>query len=217
MTQRIFTSEITSVDVAISNIDNRKYAIKKYNKDKLNHTTAHAMINEIKIHRKLDHQKIVKIYRIYEDESFISLVLEYAERDLLYYIKKKRKFTEETVKKFARQMLDVLRYLNRNNVIHRDIKPENILVFSEDRLDFKICDFGIACESSQNETLICGSPGYIAPEILRKSRYDAKVDIFSLGIVLYSMLTGNHPLIEATVSETLKANKRCNIVFLHQH
>ncbi|CAG9310529.1 unnamed protein product [Blepharisma stoltei] len=173
------------------------------------------LVNEIEILRTLNHPNIIKLHGIYESEHHVHMVLDYAQGgDLLHRILNKGPLTEENAAKLMRNLLKVLEYLQTKNVVHRDIKLENIL-FVSDNNDYKIklSDFGLACFIDADLTQSCGSPGYVAPEILKRRPYGSKVDIFSAGVVLYILLSGRAPFSGKTQKETLIRNRDCSILF----
>ena len=95
-----------------------------------------------------------------------------------------------------RNILDAMKYLHEQNVVHRDLKPENLILASKDNdYDLKIADFGLASFIKDGEKLKlrCGSPGYVGPELLEENGYNKKVDMFSIGVILYIMLCGSPP------------------------
>ena len=101
-------------------------------------------------------------------------------------------------------------------VVHRDLKPENILLLSQNNdYDFKLADFGLSTkfENENRLNVRCGSPGYVAPEILKDQPYGPKSDIFSLGVTLYIMLSGRAPFKGDTVKNLLISNINCKVVF----
>lgn len=149
----------------------------------------HALINEITILRKISHRNILKLRRVYETEYFVYIVTDYVQGgELFQRIITKGKIAEADTMKFMKNLLESLAYIHSRGVAHRDLKPENILMaIKDDDTDFKIIDFGLAIELDKQDNLKCGSPGYVAPEILRSMDYDEKVDIFSAGIILYIM------------------------------
>jgi len=192
----------------------KKYAIKVICKQKIVQDIQ-PLVREIKIMRKLKHPNIVKLYKVYESISSVYLVLDYVNGgDLYHRIIEKKRFSENSVKQFTQKMLHVLDYLKTNGVIHRDIKLENILLKSnENDYDFKLIDFGLATEVAEHSTTRCGSPGYIAPEILRQESYGIKVDIFSVGIIIYTLLSGKMPFQGLTPQRVLEKNRDCHICF----
>ncbi|OMJ93040.1 hypothetical protein SteCoe_4125 [Stentor coeruleus] len=202
----------------VQDIENyQKYAVKQINKEVVKKSSRgpSAVISEIEIMRKINHPMMIKLYMIYENDDFVSLVLDYVEGgDLFHRIQKKERFSEEVAAIFISNMLEGLRYLHSLNIVHRDLKPENILmVSSEDDSEFKLCDFGLACIAGDDQVLRCGSPGYVAPEILMKKAYNNKVDIFSAGIILYIILSGRAPFYGKTSNEILIKNKECRLQF----
>ncbi|KAI7849581.1 kinase-like domain-containing protein [Circinella umbellata] len=106
------------------------------------------------------------------------------------------KFTEKDAISVVRSILNGLEYLHANNIVHRDMKPENLLFKSDDpSADLAICDFGIAKLNNEESTLgtICGSPGYVAPEVLKRQPYGAPIDIWAVGVITYTLLCGYQP------------------------
>jgi len=197
--------------------DCKKYAIKSIDKREIkgNQENYEALIKEIKIMRKLNHPNIIKLHKIYEDEDNVHLVLDYAKGEDLYTrVLMKDNFTEKDVAKMSQKLLCVLDYLNSQNIVHRDIKLENILMDSyENDYDFKLADFGLATEATGDLKLRCGTPGYIAPEILRRQPYGTKSDLFSVGIIMYILLSGKMPFYSESVKDILVKNTECIINF----
>ncbi|HSV79194.1 MAG TPA: protein kinase [Ramlibacter sp.] len=144
---------------------------------------------------RLTHRNIVSVYQFGEDNDCAYIVMEYvAGRNLRDYIHAPRKLTVPQVLCLMLQLLDGLHYAHERGIVHRDIKPANLLVADDGRL--KITDFGIARTESSNLTRgssIIGSPGYIAPEQYTDRTVDRRADVFSSGVLLYQMLSGNTP------------------------
>ena len=119
------------------------------------------------------------------------MILEFMEgKDLFKMVKNSQRLTEFQINDIFSQILKGLLFLHFNGIIHRDIKPENILFLSNDEHSIvKIADFSLAEEFSPNKKfdVQCGTPGFMAPEILNGKEYDESVDIFSLGITLYML------------------------------
>lgn len=113
--------------------------------------------------------------------------------DLRTYLKKPIK--EKWCQFFFCQLANGLKYLDKYNILHRDIKPKNILLTNKKKV-LKIADFGFAKKQSKNIKLhetICGSPLYMAPEIMENNKYNNQTDLWSIGMILYEMLYGFHP------------------------
>ncbi|CAG9322751.1 unnamed protein product [Blepharisma stoltei] len=210
-----------TVFLALDRETQQKFAVKSVSKDNLlaNKRALPALINEIEIMRVLSHPRLVKLHKIYEDDECVHLILDYMENgDLFGRVTRRGCFPEETALQFIKNLLEVLEYVHSKNIIHRDLKPENILMMDkENDTEFKIADFGLATLSSKDLTLRCGSPGYAAPELLWKNPYGVKVDIFSIGVILYVILTGRAAFYGRNVQEVLLNNRDCNINFYEKH
>ena len=151
---------------------------------------------------KLRHNHVVKIFETIETVQHIIIVMEIcAGGDLLNYVRKRRKLNEPVAKKIFKQILDGLCYIHSKNIAHRDIKLDNILL--DGRGNVKIGDFGVSKQISSNLIMLeqCGTPAYIAPEILRNKGYGLNVDLWSAGVVLYAMLYGTVPFKGASMEE----------------
>lgn len=177
--------------------------------------TLSCFYEELRIHHLLDHDRVVKLLSFYESQEQVHLIFEYAQfGDVFDLIEIEHKFSETEVKEFCKRLLSTLEYIHSQGVIHRDLKPENLVLISNDLCDFKITDFGLACQKSDQEvTLKCGSVGFMAPEMLRGESYNSKVDMFSVGVItflLYSLhrLTGHMPFIGRNDREVLRRNAR---------
>lgn len=168
---------------------------------------------EIFLMNKFNHQNILKLYETIEDDNYIYLILEYCENGDLKNFLNKRPMKEKNVRKFMKQIVSGLQYLNNKNVYHRDLKPQNILLTQD--YTIKISDFGLAktCESNTLLDTICGSPMYMAPEIMKYKKYDTKADLWSLGVIFYQMLTGKTPYTARSHSELMNNIENQDIVF----
>ena len=180
------------------NVTNEEYAQKVLDKKKLIQMYGKADIvkNEVIIHSKLYHENIIRLYNVYEDETSINFIMEYAKDGNLYELmskpENKKGINEQRAFDYFIQMVNAVYYLHQNNIIHRDIKPENILLGKKGLL--KLCDFGWAKELNlEKRSTFCGTVEYMAPEIVGSENYDYGVDIWSLGILLYELLFGHSP------------------------
>jgi len=152
---------------------------------------------EQEIGQELDHPGVVKTFDG-EERSRLYMVIEWVDGQLLRSIlNKERELPIVRAINFALQILDALDAMHKHGVVHRDLKPENIMVDAEDRI--KLIDFGIALrEDARRLTFVdmsptLGTPDYISPEQVKGQRGDQRSDIYSLGVMLYEMLTGDPP------------------------
>ena len=173
------------------------FAIKVINKENIMKQNMLEQIKkEIEIIYKLDHPNIIKLYSHFEDEVDFCLIMEYASKGNLFSaLKKHKKFNQITAKQYMQEIISAVKYLHTNNppIIHRDIKPENILI--DHNGNCKLADFGWACfdDESDNREICCGTPEYLAPEIINRTGHGKSVDIWALGILLFEMLSGRTP------------------------
>lgn len=151
---------------------------------------------EAGIGEKLDHPKVMRVYGG-EKRSRIYMVMEWCEGRLLRKILDEGRISQERAMRIAIGVLDALEYIHAHGVVHRDLKPENIMVDQDDNI--KLIDFGIASDAAArrltyaNFTATLGTPNYISPEQVKGKRGDGRSDIYSVGVILYEMLTGKLP------------------------
>lgn len=165
-----------------------------------NAATTPRIMNEVQIMKDLQHPCIIKMHNIIKNTDALFIFLEVMNGgDLLRRIKSKEKLSEQLSKLYFLQMVCAVKYLHDHNITHRDLKPDNILLEStDDETVICISDFGLS-KLVHNESVmrtLCGTPLYVAPEVLiteGRGSYDRKVDIWSLGVVLYTCLSGTMP------------------------
>lgn len=177
-------------------VNHKKVAIKKINITFNNNLTKDKIESEIKIMKKLDHKHIVKLYdTIYDDFNNVYIIMEYCECGNLGNFLDKKPLKEKYIKHFMKQIASATRYLIKNKILHRDLKPQNIMM--TDPKTIKITDFGFAKIFQSDDDImsqtICGSPIYMAPEIVKRNHYSIKTDLWSIGVILYEMVTGKPP------------------------
>ncbi|KAK2179522.1 hypothetical protein NP493_486g01010 [Ridgeia piscesae] len=162
------------------------------------------MSQEIDIHRKVSHRHIVGFHGFFEDNDNVYILLELCRRrSLMELHKRRRAITEPECRYFVRQVVLACDYLHKNNIIHRDLKLGNL--FLNDDMEIKIGDFGLATRVSFNgerKRTMCGTPNYIAPEVLAKKGHSFEVDSWSLGCIVYTLLLGKPPFETSCLKDT---------------
>ena len=172
------------------------YAMKILSKNqiKIKHQEEHTK-TERDLMVKINNPFIVNIKFAFQDDSKLYIVSDFMQGgDMFYHLHSQKKFEESRAKFYAIELILGLEYLHKNSMIYRDLKPENILMDSKGHL--KISDFGLSkiLDSPDDKAYtLCGTPQYLAPEILKNKGYDKTVDWWSLGCFLYEMLTGFLP------------------------
>ncbi|CAI0469846.1 unnamed protein product [Linum tenue] len=172
-------------------------AVKEIDKKLLSPKVSANLRKEISILSTIHHPNIIRLYEAFETADRIYLILEYCDGgDLAAYIQRHGKVPELVARHFMRQLAAGLQVLQEKHLIHRDLKPQNLLLSSHEETPLlKIGDFGFARSLTHNELAktLCGSPLYMAPEIIQNKKYDAKADLWSVGAILFQLVTGRPP------------------------
>lgn len=168
------------------------------------------LMTEIKIHRSLNHPNVVKFEHFFEDSENVYILLEICQNNSLSeLIRRRKRLTELEVQCYLAQIVEALQYLHGQKVIHRDIKLANLLL--NDKMQVKLADFGLACKleyDGERKSTICGTPNYIAPEIISgASGHSFEVDIWSLGVLAFTMLVGRPPFETSDLKDTYRRIK----------
>lgn len=171
---------------------------------------------EIKILKELTelhHENVVALLDCKETANHVYLVMEYCNGgDLADYLQAKGTLSEDTIRFFLRQMAESMRALYGKGIVHRDLKPQNILLAHAGKpnppphlITLKIADFGFArfLQDGVMAATLCGSPMYMAPEVIMSIQYDAKADLWSLGTIVFQCLVGKAPF-HAQTPQALK-------------
>lgn len=183
--------------------DSKVYAMKILKKaaivarNQVDHTKA-----ERKILQTLQHPFLMTLRYAFQSKEKLYLVLDYFQGgELFFHLKTQRRFTEETARLYIAEIGMAFGHLHENGVIYRDLKPENILL--DDLGHVCLTDFGLAKEVDEDEktTTFCGTPEYLAPEIIQGLGHDKAVDWWSLGILLYELTVGIPPFYSQNVNE----------------
>lgn len=168
------------------------------------------MQREITIHKSVQHHNVVKFLESGEDGEVYFIMLELCNGNtLLNKVKKCQKLEESLVAFYLKQVINAVIYLHEQNIIHRDLKLGNLFLTDDNVV--KVGDFGLACEIGDNKMQfsMCGTPNYMAPEIITKGGYSYEVDIWSIGVLMYVMLVGKTPFQGRYVGETYRNVLNC--------
>uniref|UniRef100_A0A674EXM8 non-specific serine/threonine protein kinase n=1 Tax=Salmo trutta TaxID=8032 RepID=A0A674EXM8_SALTR len=153
--------------------------------------------NEIAVLHKLKHANIVSLEDIFESKTHLYLIMQLVSGGELFdRIVEKGFYTEKDASKLIQQILDAVKYLHDMGIVHRDLKPENLLYDSmEEDSKIMISDFGLSKIEGSGSVMstACGTPGYVAPEVLAQKPYSKAVDCWSIGVIAYILLCGYPP------------------------
>ncbi|KAH8383160.1 hypothetical protein KR009_007104 [Drosophila setifemur] len=181
----------------------REVAIKVIDKTQLNTSARQKLYREVKIMKLLNHPNIVRLFQVIESERTLYLVMEYASRGELFdHLVKNGRMRERDARVIFRQLVSAIQYCHSKFVVHRDLKAENLLL--DQHMNIKIADFGFGNTFDPNAQLetFCGSPPYAAPELFMGRKYAGpEVDAWSLGVVLYTLVSGSLPFDGGTLKE----------------
>ncbi|KAG5653051.1 hypothetical protein H0H81_002568 [Sphagnurus paluster] len=190
--------------VAVKMIQESRHGMRSPGEQQQNRSRSDLFNREISILGQLKHPNICELKEVFfqDNSSDINLVLELVEGgDLLDYILTNNGLSEVRAQHITYQLCDALAYIHSKNVAHRDLKPENVLLTKDDPPIVKVADFGLAkfVDSLTMLRTMCGTPSYLAPEVVRQENnegYDNLVDSWSVGVIVFSMLTNASPFIE---------------------
>eukprot|EP00299_Pterocystis_sp_00344_P012404 c5953_g1_i1.p1 GENE.c5953_g1_i1~~c5953_g1_i1.p1 ORF type:complete len:338 (-),score=73.27 c5953_g1_i1:17-1030(-) len=198
------------VKKAVDPSDNTMWAIKIIQNSVFKKTQKQTE-DEVAVLSQLSHPGIVKIREVVQTDRTYCIVMELLSGgELFERIVDREKYTEADAKHVVRDILEAVAYLHDKGVVHRDLKPENLIfVKPDDDANLKITDFGFATvmAGSRRLTLACGTPDYVAPEIVFGHPYTQSVDMWSLGVIVYILLCGFPPFFaddEAELFEQIK-------------
>ena len=218
ITKELGKGSYATVKLAVNKNNKNKYAIKIYSRESLIDPQKRSTVkNEINILKQLDNINIMKLYEVIDTSKYLYLIMEYINGiSLLETIKhdKNHYFEEKRAIKIFSQVVKGILYCQNKNICHRDIKLENILLIKDDIV--KIIDFGFAVKATKDsyQKLFCGTPSYMAPEIVNKEKYIAQYsDIWSLGVLFFAMLYGRFPFRAKKQEDLFEKINEGNVVF----
>ena len=190
--------KFATVKLGINKKTKEQVAIKIMNKDDMSPFDLEQAKTEIEILKIANHPHIIRLYDVFENLSFIYIIMEYCEGgDLFSYLEKRNfKIPEKNAAVIIEQLSTAVYYLHEYGIVHRDLKPENIIMVNDsDKPEIKLIDFGLGKILAPNE--MCyeafGTLSYVAPEVLEEKEYNKCVDLWAMGVITYLLLTGFLP------------------------
>ena len=191
-------AKVIMVDKVNGSDKGKTYAMKVLNKKKIlqQKQATHTMTERRVLGKTFDHPFIVSLKYAYQTKSTLNFVMDFcAGGELYYHMTRNGRFSLERSTFYTAELLLALEYLHSFNVVYRDLKPENVLVATDGHI--KLADFGLSKEGIIDDCTgadtFCGTPEYLAPEILHRQAYGTAVDWWSLGMLTFEMLTGLPP------------------------
>eukprot|EP01114_Cavostelium_apophysatum_P003103 TRINITY_DN1283_c0_g1_i1.p1 TRINITY_DN1283_c0_g1~~TRINITY_DN1283_c0_g1_i1.p1 ORF type:complete len:492 (+),score=179.30 TRINITY_DN1283_c0_g1_i1:41-1477(+) len=205
------------VKIGIRKSNGKKYAVKIISKKLIDKKELTLLEREIDIMQKLQHPNIIQLVEVVDTPETLYLVLEFASGGELFdAIINKGSYSELEAAKIVRQILEAISFVHGHGIAHRDLKPENLLLSNEPgEGDFiKIADFGLSKDfGAEQMATSCGTPDYVAPEVLGGEAYDSSVDVWSIGVITYVLLCGFPPFYGDTQRELFENIMKGNYDF----
>lgn len=181
----------------------------------------HMLNTEVAIMQSVNHPNVVRTYQIYETEEKLCIVMERLRGGELFdRIIKKGHYSEKDARAVTVTLLQTVAYLHARGIVHRDLKPENLMLLDNSHdSPIKLTDFGLSKIMMENTTMktACGTPSYVAPEVLMHSQYTEAVDLWSIGVIVYILLCGLMPFYGETDAIMFRRIKQGKFKFLSPH
>ncbi|KAF3856890.1 hypothetical protein F7725_017613 [Dissostichus mawsoni] len=191
----------------------KMYALKCLKKKHLAHSN---LENEINVLRRIQHENVVGLEDFYESRTHYYLVMQLVSGGELFdRILDKGVYTEKDASMVIKQVLQAVSYLHENSIVHRDLKPENLLYYNTDEnAKIMVSDFGLSKTLEHGVmSTACGTPGYVAPEVLAQRPYSKTVDCWSIGVITYILLCGYPPFFEDNETRLFSKIMRAEYAF----
>ena len=208
----------SKVKLAVNKTTSQKVAIKILEKSKIiEPDDLERIVREMAIIIEFNHPNVVVVHEIFETDEHYLIIMDYCSGgELFNYIVVNQRLEEDEASFFYYQLINGVEYIHSKNIVHRDLKPQNIMLLNDSTTDIqiKIMDFGLSKVIAQNEKLKegMGTITYIAPEILIGNSYDFKVDVWSLGVTWFYVLSGHFPFDDnnSEINEEMFVNNAVN-------
>lgn len=216
--EKLGMGSFATVKRLVRKSDKMNYAVKEIKKVNLSKDEMKTVMDEVVTMGKIEHPNCVRLFEMYESKAKVYMVLELLTGGELFdRIVAKGNYSEKEASELLGTLLSAIKYLHSVNIVHRDLKPENLLYTSSAKdAAIKITDFGLAKardSSKQDMATACGTPGYVAPEVLQGLEYGPAVDLWSIGVILYILLCGFPPFYHEATKELYKQIKKGQYTF----
>jgi len=208
--QTLGSGSFATTKEAVNKASGKRYAVKIVNLGKMTQSDLDSLHTEVEVLEKLQHPNICRVCEVFREQSKMFIVMEeMAGGELLDRMLDKQKYMESEAKQAIRDIASGIKYCHDNHVVHRDLKLENLLYTDHtENAVLKIVDFGFSKITDQGNKLMttaCGTPEYVAPEVLSRQPYTEKCDLWSLGVITYILLCGYPPFSYPNASLLYKA------------
>ncbi|XP_065066940.1 calcium/calmodulin-dependent protein kinase type 1D-like isoform X1 [Rhopilema esculentum] len=191
----IGSGAFSDVHICREKVSGKEYAVKCIKRKEIE-GREDALENEIEIHKKIKHPNVVELVQLYDNKDALFIIMELVSGGELFdRIVEKGSYTEQDASGIIKQVLEGVFYLHSIDIVHRDLKPENLLFHdSSENARIMITDFGLAKNTDEGPiNTACGTPGYVAPEVLLQKQYGKPVDCWAIGVITYILLCGYPP------------------------
>ncbi|XP_078270843.1 serine/threonine-protein kinase 33 isoform X2 [Rhinoraja longicauda] len=219
--QRLGQGSYGVVIEATHNRSGKKWAIKKVNREKAGSSAVKLLEREVSILKQVNHEHIIHLEEVFETPKRMYLVTEVCEGgELSAILHRKKNLTENETRHVIHSLASAIAYLHKNDIVHRDLKLENILVKNIEtsseldmKLNIKVTDFGLSVQkggvgSDKMLQATCGTPMYMAPEVLSAHQYTQQCDAWSIGVIMYTLLSGAPPFVANSEEKLAKLINR---------
>jgi len=212
MGEKLGKGNYATVYEAVHKKTGEKWAVKVIQRSSLSAEDEEGLVQEVNALLEVDHPNVVKLAGVYCEADEFYLVLELVTGgELLESIVKKEFYSEADAQQVLRTLGETLLYLHSRGILHRDLKPENVLLKGDEENVIKLADFGFARKFATPDAVTgtpCGTPAFVAPEILNQRKYGPSVDMWSVGVLAYILLAGYPPFDHPNQAQLFKQIKR---------